>query len=157
MEKSYQTQPLFLNWNITVLNSKSNIHRSEWRSMSFERVHQISAQSNHWLTLIEAHDQNCPDRKLTKIEALFSDWKTTVRNSKSDLPYSHWGLMSDELFLQILGWSAHIRSEIRLLIKYGQWRKTKFFSLTSKMVVLPLSLFYHSTIFFSYLRWLQKK
>ena len=41
--------------------------------MSSERAHQKSAQSNHELTLIGAHDQNCPDRKLTKTEALFSD------------------------------------------------------------------------------------
>ena len=85
MEKSHQTQPLFLDWNIIVLNSKSNLHYSKLRSMSSERAHQKSAQLNHGLTLIGAHDQNCLDRKLTKIEAPFSDWKTIVRNSKSNL------------------------------------------------------------------------
>ena len=40
--------------------------------MSFERALQKSAQSNHGLTSIGVHDQNCPDRKLTKTEALFS-------------------------------------------------------------------------------------
>ena len=156
MEKSHQTQPLFLDWNIIVLNSKSNLHLSEWRSMSSERAHQISAQSNHKLTLIGAHDQNCPDRKLTKTEALFLDWKKIVRNSKSDLHHSDWRSISYEPLLPISGRSTHRRSEIRLLMKFGQWRKTEFFSLTSKIVVLPFSFFSHSTLSFFYLRWLQK-
>ena len=127
MEKSYQTQPLFLNWNITVLNSKSNIHRSEWRSMSFERVHQISAQSNHWLTLIEAHDQNCPDRKLTKTEALFLDWKKIVRNSKSDLHHSDWRSMSHEPLLQISGQSVHNEIGLDLWWNLDSEEKLSFF------------------------------
>ena len=156
MEKSHQTWSLFSNWNITIPNSKSNFHRSEWRSMSSERGHKKSAQSNHRLTLIRAHDQNCPDIKLTKIEALFSDWKTTVRNSKSDLHHSDWRSISYEPLLQISGRLTHRRSEFGLLMKSGQWRKTEFFSLTSKIVVLPFSFFSHSTLFFFYLRWLQK-
>ena len=44
----------------------------------------------------------------------------------------------------------------RPLMKFEQWRKTEFFSLTSKMVVLPFSLFSPSTLFFFYLWWLQK-
>ena len=157
MEKSHQTYPLFLDWNITIPNSKSNLHRSEWRSMSSERAHQKSAQSNHGLSLIGAHDQNCLDRKLTKTKALFSDWKTTIWNSKFDLHCSDWRLMSHKPLLQILGWSAHRRSGIEPLMKSGQWRKTEFFSLTSKMVVLSFSLFSPSTLFFFYLWWLQKK
>ena len=156
MEKSHQTQPLFSDWNITIPNSKSNLNRLEWRSMSFERGHKKSAQSNHGLTLIRAHDQNYPDIKLTKIEALFSDWKTTVRNSKSDLHHSDWRSISYEPLLQISGRSTHRISEIGLLMKSGQWRKTEFFSLTSKIVVLPFSFFSHSTLSFFYLRWLQK-
>ena len=156
MEKSHQIQPLSSDWNITVPNSKSNLHRLEWRSMSSECAHQKSAQLNHILTLIEAHDQNCPDRKLTKTEALFSDWKTTIRNSKSDLHHSDWRSISYEPLLPISGRSTHKRSGIRPLMKSGQWRKTEFFSLTSKMVVLPFSFFSPSTIFFFYLRWLQK-
>ena len=152
MEKSHQTQPLFSDWNITILNSKSNLYRSEWRSMSSEHDHQKSAQSNHILTLIEAHDQNYPDRKPTKIEALFLDWKTTIRNSKSDLHRSDWRSMSHKSLLQISGRSTHRRSGIRPLMKSGQWRKTEFFSLTSKMVVLPFSFFSPSTIFFFYLQ-----
>ena len=53
--------------------------------MSYERALQKSAQSNHGLTLIGVHDQNCPDRKNIKTEALFSDWKMTVQIFKSDL------------------------------------------------------------------------
>ena len=130
MEKFHQTQPLFSDWNITVLNSKSNLHRSEWRSMSSERAHQKSAQSNHRLTLIVAHDQNCTDRKLTKIGALFSDWKMTVWNSKSDLHRSDWRLMSHEPLLQISDRSAHRRSWIGPLMKSRQWRKKLSFSLS---------------------------
>ena len=156
MEKSYQTQLLFSNLNITILNSKSNLHHSKWRSMSFERTHQKSAQSNHWLTLIGAHDKNCPDRKVTKTEALFSNWKTTVRNSKSNLHRSDWRSMSHKPLLQISGRLAHRRSEIGPLMKSGQWKKTEFFSLTSKMVVLPFSLFSPSTLFFFYLRGCKK-
>ena len=157
MEKSHQTRPLFSDWNITIPSFKSNLHRTEWRSMSYESDYQKSAQSNHILTLIEAHDQNYPDRKPTKIEALFLDWKTTIRNSKSDLHYSDWRSMSHKPLLQISSWSAHRRSGIGPLMKSGQWRKTEFFSLTSKMAVLPFSLFSPSTLFFFYLRWLQKK
>ena len=127
MEKSHQTQSLFLDWNIIVLNSKSNLHHSELRSMSSERAHQKSVQSNHILTLIGAHNQNCPDRKLTKTEALFLDWKTTVRNFKSDLHRSDWRSTSHESLLQILGRSTHKRSRIRPLMKSGQWKKTEFF------------------------------
>ena len=157
MEKSHQTQPLFSKWNIIVPNSKSNLHRSEWRSTNFEHAHQKSAQSNHRLTLIRAHDQNCPNRKLTKIEVLFSDWKTTFWNSKSDLHRSDWRSMSQESLIQILSRSAHKRSGIGPLMKFGQWRKIEFFSLTSKMMVLSFSLFSLFTLFFFYLRWLQKK
>ena len=157
MEKSHQTRPLFSDWNITIPNFKSNLHSTEWRSMSYERNHQKSAQSNHGLTLIGVHDQNYPDRELTKTEALFSDWKTTVRNSKSNIHRSDWRSMSHKPLLQISSWLAHRRSEIGPLMKSRQWRKTEFFSLTSKMVVLPFSLFSPSTLFFFYLRWLQKK
>ena len=125
--------PLFSKKNITFQKSKSNLHRSEWKSMNFEHAHQKSAQSNHILTLIRARDQNCQNRKLTKIEALFSDWKTTVRNSKSYLHCSDWRSISHEPLFQISGRPAHRRSRIRPLMKSGQWKKkTKFFFLTSK-------------------------
>ena len=137
MEKSYQIQPLFSDWNITFSNSKSNLYRSEWRSMSSKRAHQKSAQSNHRLTLIGAHDQKCLDRTLTKTEALFSNWKTTVQNSKSNLHCSDLRSMSHEPLLQILGRSTHRWSRIGPLMKYGQWRKIGFFSLTSKMWFSP--------------------
>ena len=156
MEKSHQTQPLFLDRNIIVSNSKSNLHRSKWRSMSFERAHLKSVQSNHGLILIGAHNQNFLARKLTKINALFSDWKTTVQNSKSDLHYSDWRSMSHEPHREILVQSSHRWSGIRHLMKSGLWKKTEFFSLTSKIVVLPFSLFSPFTFFFFYLRWLQQ-
>ena len=136
------------------MNSKSNLYHSELRSMSSERAHQKLAQSNHGSTWIRAHDQNFSDRKLTKIEALFSDWNMTFRNSKSDLHRSDWRSMSHESLLQISDRSAHRRSGIKPLMKSRQWRKTEFFSLTSKMVVLPFSLFSSSTLFFFYLQWL---
>ena len=95
--------------------------------MSFERAHQKSAQSNHGLTLIGAHDQNCLDRKLTKIEVLFSNWNMTVWNSKSDLYRSNWRSTSHEPLHQISGRSAHRWSRIGPLMKYGQWKKNRVF------------------------------
>ena len=89
-----------------------------------------SAQSNHGLTLIRAHDQSYLDRKLTKIEALFSDWNMTVRNSKSDLHRSYWRSMSHEPLLQISDRSAHRRSWIGPLMKSRQWKKKLSFSLS---------------------------
>ena len=148
--------PLFSDWNITVPNSKSNLHRPELRSMSSERTLQKLAQSNHRLISIGVYDQNCLDRKRIKIEALFSDWKMIIWISKSDLHRSHWRSMSHKPLLQILGQLAHRKSGIGPLMKFGQWRKTEFFSLTSKIVVLPFSFFSHSTLSFFYLRWLQK-
>ena len=129
MEKSHQTQPLFSDWNITVSNSKSNIHRSKWRLMSFERAHLKSAQPNHGLILIGAHNQNFLARKLTKIKALFSDWKMTVQNSKYDVHHLNWRSMSHEPLLQISDRSAHRRSWIGPLMKSRQWRKKLSFSL----------------------------
>ena len=110
--------------------------------MSSEHAHQKSAQSNHGLILIKAHDQNYPDRQLTKIEALFLDWKKTVQNSKYDLHRSDWRSMSHELLLQILDRSTDKRSRIEYLMKSGLWRKTGFFLSNFKNGGSPLlSLF----------------
>ena len=94
-----------------------------------ERALQKSAQSNHGLTSIGVHDQNCSDRKRIKTEALFSDWKTTFRISKSDLHRSEWISMSHEPLLQISSRLVHRRSRIGPLMKFGQWRKKLNFSL----------------------------
>ena len=117
--------------------------------MSSERAFQKSDQLNRGLTLIGVHDQNCPDRKRIKMEALFSDWKTTVLISKSDLHRSEWRSMSHEPLLQISGRSAHRQSRIGPLMKSGQWKKNFFLS-NFKMVVLPF------LSFFPYLWWLRK-
>ena len=79
------------------------------------------------INLVGAYDQNCSNRKRIKIEALFSDWKTIVQISKSDLHRSDWRSMSQESLIQISGQSAHKRSRIIPLMKSGQWRKNCVF------------------------------
>ena len=108
--------------------------------MSSERALQKSAQSNHGLTSIGVHDQNCPDRKHIKMEALFLDWKTTVWISKSDIHRSEWRSMSHKPLLQISDRSAHRKSGIRPLMKSGQWRKNWIFLSNFKNGGSPISL-----------------
>ena len=152
--KHIKMEALFLDWKTTVRISKSDLHRLEWISISHERALKKSAQSNHGLTLIGAYDQNYPDRKRIKTKALFSDWKTTVQISKSDFHHSDWRSMSHEPLLQISGRSTHRRRVIVHLMKSGQWRKNCVFLF--KNGGSPVLFFFSFSLFFFYLRWLQK-
>ena len=136
--KARQNKGSIFGWKMTFQNSKSDLHRSNWRLMSCEPLLQISARSDHGQSDIGHLIKSGHDGKNLRFSLFSSFSLMTVRNSKSNLHYSYWRYMSHEPLLQISTRSDHGRSGIGYLMKSGHDEKNAGLSLFSSFFLMTL-------------------